>query len=103
MNNRHTNETFNKTTEAGRTAADEATRAARGVIGEATKAGEQTFRASADAARQGADAAQDVMRAGLDTATRRSSRSLTSSREASALLSRRRRNWPASPPRTWSW
>lgn len=46
MNNRQTNETFSRTAEAGRTAADEETRAAR----------------------QGADAAQDAMKAGLDTA-----------------------------------
>ena len=68
MNNRQTNEAFNKTAEAGRTAADDATRAAHGVIGVATKAGEQTFAASANAARQGADAAQDAMGAGLNTA-----------------------------------
>ena len=57
MENRNMNEALNKTADAGRSAA-----------GEATKAGEQTFRASADAARGGAETAQDAMRAGLNTA-----------------------------------
>jgi phasin family protein len=68
MDNRDTNQPFNKAAEAGRNAADEATRTMHAAAREATDAGEHMLRASIEAGQQSAGAAQAAMTTGLNTA-----------------------------------
>ena len=68
MDNRETNQSFNKAAEAGRNAADEATRTVHTAAREATDAGEHMLRASIEAGQQSAGAAQAAMTTGLNTA-----------------------------------
>ena len=68
MDNRNTNQPFNKAAEAGRNAADEATRTVHAAAREATDAGEHMLHASIEAGHQSAGAAQAAMTTGLNTA-----------------------------------
>ena len=68
MDNRDTNQPFNKTVEAGRNAADEATRTVHAAARRATDAGEHMLHASIEAGQQSAGAAQATMTTGLNTA-----------------------------------
>ena len=68
MDNRDTNQPFNKAAEAGRNAADEATRTMHAAARRATDAGEHMLDASSEAGHQGAGAAQAAMTTGLNTA-----------------------------------
>jgi hypothetical protein len=68
MDDRDTNQPFNKAVEAGRNAADEATRTMHAAAREATDAGEHMLRASIEAGQQRAGAAQAAMTTGLNTA-----------------------------------
>jgi phasin family protein len=68
MDNRDTNQPFNKAAEAGRNAADEATRTVHAAAREATDAGEHMLHASIEAGQQSAGAAQAAMSTGLNTA-----------------------------------
>ena len=62
------NEPMNRSAEAGKTAADEASRTARTVTDEAARVGEQSARAGADIARRGIETARENLEAGLNTA-----------------------------------
>ena len=67
--NENANQQINKTTDAGRDAANEAARTARTVSDQAARVGEQSARAGADMARRSAETARNTMEAGLNTAT----------------------------------
>ena len=61
------NEPMNRSAEAGKTAADEASRTARTVTDEAARVGEQSARAGADIARRGIETARENLEEGLNT------------------------------------
>ena len=59
---------MNRSAEAGKTAADEASGTARTVTDEAARVGEQSARAGADIARRGIETARENLEEGLNTA-----------------------------------